>query len=106
MEEKLLKEMISLLHDIREKLTVAQGAGVRGPIADPGPDFFHHGPVYRRFPLPIGYNVDPSPEFYFSKEELAKIKVRELDIMINQIVEQVDLLKMQRDMMKQEYKIK
>jgi hypothetical protein len=106
MEEKLLKEMISLLHDIREKLTITPGAGVRGPIADPGPDFFHHGHMYRHLPLPIGYNVDPSPEFYFGKEELAKIKVRELDIMINQIVEQVELLKMQRDMMKQEYKIK
>lgn len=106
MEEKLLKEMISLLHDIREKLTVVQGHGVRGPVGDPGPDISHYGHLYRRLPLPIGYNVDPSPEFYFGKEELAKIKVRELDMVINQIVEQTELLKLQRDMMKQEYKIK
>ena len=106
MEEKLLKEMVSLLNDIREKLTIQPGISVRGPIGDPGPDFHQAGHIFKRFPWPIGYNVDPSPEFYFSKDELAKIKVKELDILVNQVTEQLELLKMQRDLMKKEFKIK
>jgi hypothetical protein len=105
MEEKLLKEMVTLLNDIRDRLTIQPGINVRGPVADPGPDFYHYGHIHRRFPMPIGYNVDPSPEFYFSKDELAKIKVKELDLVVNQITEQLELLKMQRDLMKKEFKI-
>ena len=102
MEEKLLKEMISLLNGINEKLTIKPGISLRGPIGDPGPEIIHHGQYFKRFPWPIGYPVDPSPEFYFSKDELIKIKVREMDMVITQVTEQLDLLKMQRDLMEKE----
>lgn len=106
MEEKLLKEMISLLNDIREKLTLGQGLTVRGPVADPGPDFYRHWLHHRKIPFPIGDFGDPAPEFFLRKEDLAKIKVKELDIAITQITEFLDLTRMERDMLAKEYNIR
>ena len=106
MEEKLLKEMLAQLKNISERLTVQPGVNVRGPVGDPGPDIQHHGHAFRRFPMPVGYNVDPSPEFYLSKDLLAQVKVKEIDITITQVTEQLELLKLQRDLMKKEYNIR
>lgn len=106
MEEKLLKEMITLLHDIREKLTVSQQLTVRGPVGDPGPDIFRHSHPQRIIDLPPHRIIDPAPEFYFKKEALAAIKVKELDLMINQVKEYLDLVKFERDLLAKEFGIK
>ena len=111
MEEKLLKEMIALLKDIKESVAVSQMATVRGPVADPGPDpwpgSYHNWPFPRRFPfppLPIG--GDPAIGPLIPKEELVKIRIKELDMTISQITHQIDLIRMQRDLLAREYKIK
>lgn len=109
MEEKLLKEMMVVLNELKEKLNVNQGFTVRGPVGDPGPDFPHyphHFQFPKKFPWPIGYNVDPSPEYFLGKDKLAVVKIKELDIIISNLNAQIDLLKTQRDLMKQEYNIK
>jgi hypothetical protein len=108
MEEKLLKEMITLLQDIKESVSVAQINAVRGPIADPGPDMFH-GPCWPfpkpwPFPpLPVG--GDPATSHLLPKEDMIKIKVKELDMIITQVSQQLDLLKVQKDLLVKEYKL-
>ncbi len=110
MEEKLLKEMITLLKDIKESVAVSQMATVRGPVADPGPDpwpgTYPNWPFPRRFPFPPLPTGDPAIGHLIPKEELVKIKVKELDMTINQITHQIDLIKMQRDLLVKEYKLK
>lgn len=106
MEEKLLKEMISLLNDIRDKLTISSGISVRGPVADPGPDIYRNWFHHRKIHFPIGDVGDPAPEFFLKKEDLAKIKVKELDMAITQINEFLELTKLERSLLAKEYNIK
>lgn len=106
MEEKLMKEMNSLLQDIREKLTVLQPFAVRGPVGDPGPDFSRFIHPQRVIDFPPHRIIDPAPEFFFKKEALAAIKVKELELMISQVNEYLDLIKFERDLLAKEFNIK
>jgi hypothetical protein len=107
MEEKLLKEMITLLNDIREKLSVSLPFAVRGPVGDPGPDIsrFSHPQRIIDF-IPQHRIIDPAPEFFFKKEALAAIKVKELDLMIIHVNEYLDLIRFERDLLAKEFGIK
>jgi hypothetical protein len=50
--------------------------------------------------------ADPAISLLLNKELLAQIKVRQLDMEIQQARQYMDMLKMQRDMLAEQYKVK
>jgi hypothetical protein len=107
MEEKLLKEMVMLLKEIKESVSISQMTTNRGPV-DPAPDFDPgtYLPFTKQWPfppLPVG---DPITRHLLPKEELIKIRVKELEMMISQISQQMELLNVQKDLLVKEYKIR
>jgi len=56
--------------------------------------------------IKLGTVADPGPELLLDKARLAKIKVRKLDMVIKGLEEQIDVLRLEQDMLKKEYKIK
>jgi len=58
-------------------------ASIRGPIADPGPEIFS----------------------LLTKEQIAQIKVRQFDQQITQLESHIEILKMTRSALAQEYKV-
>ncbi|UCE73242.1 MAG: hypothetical protein JSV56_09420 [Methanomassiliicoccales archaeon] len=137
MEEKTLKEMVSILRDIREKIDVGSVGALRGPVADPAPDWRHV--VY---PPPVGINwvrgpvadpapewgklhrgpmqdlacewpghlrgpiADPAPWHILDKVRVAKLKISKLDMAITELENQIEFLKLEKDLLKEEYNIK
>jgi hypothetical protein len=87
------------------------------PVADPIPPWVLVDPlppwmVMKPQPDPWKYirfapEVDPPPHIYelLDKAKIARIKVAQLDIAIKQIQENIDYLKLQRDRLKEEYKL-
>jgi hypothetical protein len=96
-----------------------------GPVADPGPEM-HFGPVYDpappfglleyvmphgRYGLPteaihkMGPVADPGPEYLgiLDKAQLAEIKIRELDTVIQVLESRLETYKVARDTIKKEY---
>jgi hypothetical protein len=109
MEEKLLKEMIGLLKEIKESVAVSQMTTSRGPIADPGPDIYHghHWPCHTPCPFPpLPVGGDPAISHLLPREELIKVRIKELEMVISQISQQVELLKVQKELLMKEYKIR
>lgn len=113
MENKNEEKMINLLQEIKERLTANSWPSFRGPGGDPGPEW----DPYRPFPFPRPYPypgppfhfprpIDPSPEFFLRKEQIAILKVKEIDILINQYKSGLDILETQRNLLAKEYKIK
>lgn len=110
MEEKILKEIASTLKDIKAKLDIgsASGVGLRGPVADPSPGWLR-GPVADPLPPWIGFRgpvADPAPWYLLDKAKLAQLKIHQIDKTIMEMQKQIDLLKLERDLLKEEYKIK
>ena len=106
MEEAILKEMASTLQDIKERISIGSFGGIRGPVADPGPEFDPQrwvGPL--RGPL-RGPVADPAPWYLLDKAKLAKLKIRSLEAGIAEFESQIGSLKLERDLLKEEYKIK
>ena len=56
--------------------------------------------------IKLGTVADPGPELLLDKARLAKIKVRKLDMVIKGLEEQIDVLRLEQEMLKKEYKIK
>lgn len=138
MEEKInvasMKEIASILRDIREKLSVPSWGSIRGPVADPAPSWGAlrgpiadpapqwgslRGPVADPAP-PWGYMrpeiasslatfkgpvADPIPFWISDKAKLAKLKVLQLDAQIAELEKQIEFLKLERDLLAEEYKI-
>ena len=52
-----------------------------------------------------GYVSDPSIELLFDKSKIAQIKVRQLEMMIKGLEGELEIVKMQHKMIKEEYKI-
>ncbi|CAG1003795.1 MAG: hypothetical protein OIN86_11985 [Candidatus Methanoperedens sp.] len=113
MNEKIelssLKEMVSILKEIRDKLSAAPSGGgtMRGPVADPAPGWNRMGIVADPAPPwgKTGIIADPAPEYgILGKEKLAKLKIRRLDMAISELESQIELLKLQKEMLEEEYK--
>lgn len=110
MEEKILKEIAATLEAIKARLEIGPvaGIGLRGPVADPAPGWMP-GPIAG--PFQSGFNfrgpvADPAPWYLLDKAKLAQLKVRNIDGVIVELEKQMDSLKLERDLLKQEYKIK
>lgn len=137
MNEKIdvsnLKEMVTILKDIREKLSIASLGSFRGPVADPAPPLRGplvdpappwglRGPVAD--PAPSWGNLrgqiqetassyinmrgpvaDPIPFWILDKSKLARLKIRQLDMEIADREKQIEFLKLERDMLAEEYKV-
>ena len=54
----------------------------------------------------LGYAADPAIEILLPKDMLARIKVHKLDMAISELKVTMENLKMQRDMLAKEYKIR
>ncbi len=113
MKERNLKDIISKLEAIKERLGMGSmsGMGLRGPVADPGPGWgpYLPGPVVpfpgwgRPLPGPV---ADPGPSYLLDKAKLAQLKIRKIDVAITELEKQIELLKLERDLLKKEYKIR
>lgn len=104
-----LQEMTTILKDIRDRLTSLPQFGVRGPVADPAPPFGVMGQAVD--PSLLQYAVrgpvaDPGPMLLLDKAKLAQIKIRQIDMVVMDLERQVEFLKLERDMLKEEYRIK
>lgn len=79
------------------------GGGIWGPAIDPSPDF---GGVFGMPPWPP--QPDPAPPWHvlLDKSKIAVIRVRQIDLRVQQLESQLDLLKLERQILKEEYKIK
>jgi len=53
--------------------------------------------------LKPGYSADPALEILFDKSLIAQIKIRQLELVINELEGQLDLARMQYDMLQKEY---
>jgi hypothetical protein len=96
-----------------------------GPVADPGPEM-RLGPIWdpappyelpeytvprSRYSLPteaihkMGPVADPGPEYFgfLDKAQLAEIKIRELDTIIQVLEGRIETFKVARDTIKKEY---
>lgn len=119
------KEMLSILKEIRDKLSTVSSRGSlrgpisdpvpswgRGPVADPAPDWGRYYPeelshfAVSRPWIKFGTVADPAAPELLDKAKLAQIKIRQIDMVIAELDKQADFLKLQRDLLKQEYKIK
>jgi len=110
MEEKKLKEIAETLEVIKAKLNIGpvSGIGLRGPVADPSPGWLR-GPVAD--PLPPWINIrgpvaDPAPWYLLDKAKLARLKIHQIEVAITELEKQIDSLKLERDLLKEEYKIR
>lgn len=107
MDETILKEMASTLRDIKERVSIGSYAGIRGPVADPGPEFDLPRAWTKPWVGPVrGPVADPAPWYLLDKAKLAKLKIRSLEAGIAEIESQIGSLKLERDLLREEYKIK
>jgi len=54
----------------------------------------------------VGYSADSGPELKIDPSKIAMIKVKELDARIRDLEMRLEILKMGRDAIKEQYKIK
>lgn len=54
----------------------------------------------------VGYAADPAIDILLDKSKLAQIRIRKLDMLIQELNQQIELLDMERDMLRNEYKVK
>lgn len=83
---------------------------IRGPVADPAPDWSTLASrrlgASERIPNVAGPIADPGPEMLLDKVRLAKLKVARLDQVLVGLEQQMDAVRLERDLLKEEYKIK
>ncbi len=56
--------------------------------------------------LKIGYAADPAIDILLDKSKIAQIRIRQLDSVISELNAQLELAKMQQQMLREEYKIR
>jgi len=106
MDEKILAELTVVLKDLREKLGTSSFSLIRGPVGDPGPEMGWHTPSLTRLGNFRGPISDPAPWHLLDKSRIAKLKIRQLDMAIKELNQQIDLLKLEQSLLKEEYKTK
>ena len=64
-------------------------------------------PLPERPPFPLGLEGDPVPPIYLlDKAKVAQLQIHQLDTAIAELERQIEFVKLERDMLKQEYKLK
>ncbi len=108
MDDKIISEMQKTLAEIKASLGGISLGHFRGPIADPAPGWGHfpHGPIIDWGHLIRGPVGDPAPDVLLGKDKLAQLKVHRLETTIKDLQQQIDTLKLERDLLKEEYKLK
>jgi hypothetical protein len=104
MDEKILTEMLSVMKDLRDRIPATGSGFFRGPVGDPAPDWLGHIPVSPwkfNFRGPV---ADPATGPLLEKSSMAKLKVHQLDDLMNDLQKQIDMLKLERDLLKEQYK--
>jgi hypothetical protein len=104
MEEKLLKDILLSLQEIKENLKVTQVAHFPGTVGDPGPEINPHFRNFERFVNFRGPVADPGPWQILDKDKLARIKVARLERYIDEINKEIEIITLERDLIKQQYK--
>lgn len=110
MKETILKEIVTTLEAIKAKLDIGSvsGIGLRGPVADPSPGWWR-GPVADPPPPWVSFRgpvADPAPWYLLDKAKLARLKIHQIEAAITELEKQIDSLKLERDLLKEEYNIK
>lgn len=95
MEEKILKDMASTLEAIKVKMD----RGWLSIDTVPLPEIPWLGSIG-------GPTADPGPPYLLDKARLAKLKISKIDKVITELEKQIGLLKLQHDLLKEEYNIK
>jgi hypothetical protein len=54
----------------------------------------------------VGFAADPAIDLLLDKSRLAQIRIRQLDQLIVQLEQQVEIARMEQDLLKEEYKVK
>ena len=114
MDDKLVTELIRTMQAMQQKLDIAQqGFSVRGPVADPAPQWGHHwwqGVIPRQHweqvHNVIGPVADPGPELIFDKSRLARLKVQRLTQAMHGLDTLKESLELERNLLMEEYKLK
>lgn len=109
MDEKYFKELAASINEIKEKLEFGSIGSLRGPIADPVPDFNYQGnrPPWTFDPWRIrGPIADPVPWELFDKFKIAKLRVHQLDMAISELQNKIKFFEQEKALLKSEYKIK
>lgn len=80
-----------------------------GPVADPMPGWGSFPGVYpleRQWGI-FGPVADPSPIYrLLDKSKIAKIMIRQIDHRINQVSDYLEILKVEKEMLKEQFEIK
>lgn len=101
-------EVLAILKEIQAKMGApsASAAMFRGPIADPGPDPDWWSRVFRYPHHPWRINIDPGPEVFLAKDKLARLKIQQIESTVAQLQKEIEALNLQKDLLKEEYKLK
>jgi hypothetical protein len=54
----------------------------------------------------VGYAADPAIDILLDKSRIAQIKVRQLEMVIQELQAQIDIAKLELNLLREEYKIK
>lgn len=109
MEEKILKDMASTLEAIKVKLDRGWLSIDTVPLPERawlgsiGGTALSRGAMIADF---HGPTADPGPPYLLDKARLAKLKISKIDTVITELEKQIGLLKLQHDLLKEEYNIK
>jgi len=108
MEEKILKEIASTLEAIKVKLDMGSISIDTVPLPERPWLGSIGGIVSRgeRIAVLPGETADPGPPYLLDKARLAKLKIGKIDTVITELEKQIGLLKLQHDLLKEEYNIK
>ena len=105
-ELKLLEEIHSMLKKWQEWGPSINSDMLRGPVADPAPEwsgnYFFTPRELLKFRGPVG---DPAPYHLLDKAKLAELKVHRLNTAIAEMEKQIESFKIERDLYKKEYKL-
>jgi|Deesub1362B_J571_1020462.scaffolds.fasta_scaffold00113_57 hypothetical protein len=111
MDEKILKEIIRALDEIKAKLDIPRApmgdlvSHFRGPIADPAPPWLEH---FRTHEVPswvrVQWAADPAVGMLLDRRRLAQLKIHQIENMIEEMERQIGLLKLVKDLLEEEYK--
>ncbi len=109
MDDRMIAELAATMRDIRDKLSSTSLGYIRGPVADPAPDWpggpwgpYVPGSALTHFRGPI---ADPAPWHLLDKSRVAKLKVSQIDMQIQELQRQIDFLKLQSQLLKEEHKL-
>lgn len=105
MDEKYFKELTSAIKGLKEKLEIGSITMLRGPIADPVPDFSisgirPHDPWRIRGPI-----ADPVPWELLDKAKIAILRIQQLDHAIIELKNKIDFYEKEKSLLKKEYKL-